>query len=256
MAQTYDDCLTRSFDYLEQDSLALAEKALHDALSLEPGNPRNGMVLLNMGTIQRRQGKLHEAEDSYTVGLGFMPDNLMLLTSRAELFAETEQYDKAIEDYTQIIYRDEQNEEAYYQRALCRLLNADTLGARLDLEQINTFNPNSAKARLGMAYVYKAKGQWREASELYDELIKRNPKSPSLFRERAEVHYLSGRMGAALDDINKSLDYGPRDPYSYLLRAQIRYARGDKEFARRDLNQALEMGLRSSEVVDLIQKLK
>lgn len=256
VAQTYDEYITRSFDYLDCDSLAQAEQALHEALSLEPGNPGNGMVLLNMGTIQRRQGKLQEAADSYTVGLAFLPDNLSLLSSRAELYAEMEQYDKAIADYTQVIYKEPNNEDAYYERALCRLMNADTLGARLDLEQIDTFNPNSAKSRLGMAYVYKAKGQWREASELYDELIKRNPKSPSLLRERAEVFYLAGRMGAALDDVNKSIEMGPRDPYSYILRAQIRYAKGDREFARRDLNQALDLGLDSSEVSDLIQKLK
>lgn len=209
-----------------------------------------------MGTIQRRQGKLHEAEQSYTIGLGFMPDNLTLLSSRASLYAEMSEYTKAIDDYTSIIYQEAENEDAYYQRALCRLMNSDTLGARLDLEYIDKFNPNSAKSRLGMAYVYKAQRMWREAAELYDVLIERNPKSASLMRERAEVHYLSGRMGAALADIEKSITLGPRDPYSYLLRAQIRYARGDKEYARRDLNQARELGLSESETDDLLQKLK
>jgi tetratricopeptide (TPR) repeat protein len=107
-----------------------------------------------------------------------------------------------------------------------------------------------------MAYVYKAQEMWREASELYDALIERNPRNASLLRERAEVFYFSNRMGAALDDVNKSIDFDPRDPYSYLLRAQIRYAKGDKEFARRDLNQALELGLNKDEVKDLIEKLK
>lgn len=255
-AQTYEEYVTQSFDYIEQDSLAQAEAALRNALRLEPGNPGNGLLLANMGTLQRRQGKLEEAEQSYTIGLGFMPENLTLLTSRASLYAEMSEYAKAIDDYTSIIYQEAENEEAYYQRALCRLMNNDTLGARLDLEQIDTFNPNSAKSRLGMAYVYKAQRMWREASELYDALIERNPKNASLLRERAEVYYLSGRMGAALADIEKSITLGPRDPYSYILRAQIRYARKDKEYARRDLNQALELGLPRAEADDLIQKLK
>lgn len=255
-AQTYEDYVTRSFDFIEQDSLPQAEEAIKNALRLEPGNPSNGLLLGNMGTIQRRQGKLKEAEQSYSIGLGFMPDNLTLLTSRASLYAEMAEYDKAIEDYTQIIYHEAENEDAFYQRALCRLMNNDTIGARLDLEEIDRFNPQSAKSRLGMAYIYKAQRMWREAAELYDVLIKRNPKSPSLMRERAEVHYLSGRMGAALADVEKSIQMGPRDPYSYLLRAQIRYARGDKEYARRDLNQARELGLPESEASVLLEKLK
>lgn len=255
-AQTYEDYVTRSFDFIEQDSLPQAEEAIRNALRLEPGNPSNGLLLGNMGTIQRRQGKLKEAEQSYSIGLGFMPDNLTLLTSRASLYAEMAEYEKAIEDYTQIIYHEAENEDAFYQRALCRLMNNDTIGARLDLEEIDRFNPQSAKSRLGMAYIYKAQRMWREAAELYDVLIKRNPKSPSLMRERAEVHYLSGRMGAALADVEKSIQMGPRDPYSYLLRAQIRYARGDKEYARRDLNQARELGLPESEASVLLEKLK
>jgi len=255
-AQTYDDYITESFDLLELDSLTKAEESLRSALRLEPGNPSNGMLLLNMGTIQRRLGKLKEAEDSYTIGLAFLPKNLTLLNSRAQLFGETEQYDKAIEDYTEIIYQEPENEGALYERALCRLMNADTLGARLDLQQIDKINPNSAKSRLGMVYVYKAQHLWREAAELLDALIERNPKNASLLRERAEVYYLSGRMGAAIDDINHSIDYGPRDPYSYILRAQIRYVKGDKEFARRDLNQALELGLNPEEAGNLTQKLK
>lgn len=252
----YTDCITRSFDYLEQDSLEQAEDAIREALRLQPGNPGNGMLLGNMGSIQRRLGKLQEAEQSYTIGLGFLPENLTLLTSRASLYAEMEAYDKAIDDYTSIIYHEPENEEALYERALCRLMNQDTLGARLDLEQIDRFNPNSAKARLGMAYVYKAERMYREASEIYDALIERNPRNARLLRERAEVFYLSGRMAAALDDINKSIQFDPREPYSYILRAQIRYARRDKEFARRDLNQALELGLSRAEADVLTQKLE
>lgn len=255
-AQTYEEYVTLSFDYIEQDSLKKAEEAIKNALKLEPGNPGNGLLLGNLGTIQRQQGKPQEAEQSYTIGLGFIPNNLSLLNSRASLYAEMAEYDKAIDDYTSIIYQEAENEDAYYQRALCRLMNSDTLGARLDLEQIDKFNPQSAKSRLGMAYVYKAQRMWREASELYDALIKRNPNSASLYRERAEVFYLSSRMGAALADIDKSISLSPRDPYSYILRAQIRYARKDKEFARRDLNQALELGLPEAEAGDLIQKLK
>ena len=255
-AQNYDELITRSFDYLDADSLPEAEEALREALRIEPGNPGNGMLLLNLGTIQRRQGKLKEAEESYTIGLAFLPNNLTLLNSRAQLFAEMEKYPEAINDYTEVIYHEPENEDAYYERALCKLMNQDTLGARLDLEQIDRFNPNSAKSRLGMAYVYKAQQMWREASELYDALIERNPRNASLLRERAEVFYFSNRMGAALDDVNKSIDFDPRDPYSYLLRAQIRYAKGDREFARRDLNQALELGLNKEEVRDLIETLK
>lgn len=251
----YTEWIDRSFDYLEQDSLLLAESALREALRLQPGNPSNGMLLGNMGSIQRRLGRLDDAEQSYTIGLGFIPENTILLSSRASLYAEMEEYAKAIDDYTSILYREPENEDVLYERALCRLMNQDTLGARLDLEQIDRFKPQSAKSRLGMAYVYKAQYMFREAAEIYDALIERNPRNARLLRERSEVHYLSGRMAAALDDVEHSIRIDPRDPYSYILRAQIRYAKKDREYARRDLNQALELGLTRAEADNLIQKL-
>ena len=252
--QQYADYITRSYDYLDQDSLLQAVEMLQQAMKIQPGNPSNGMLLANMGSIQRRLGRLAEAEQSYTIGLGFLPENLMLLSNRASLYAEMEIYDKAIDDYTTVIVHEPENEDALYERALCRLMNQDTLGARLDLEEIDKFNPQSAKSRLGIAYVYKAQRMYREASEIYDALIERNPRSARLLRERAEVFYLSGRMSAALDDVNRSLKIDPRDAYSYILRAQIRYAKRDKEFARRDINQAMELGLSKAEVDALLQK--
>ena len=155
-----------------------------------------------------------------------------------------------------VISRNPEDEDALYERALCRLMNNDTIGARLDLETIDKFNPKSAKSRLGMAMVYKAMGENAMAVELYDALIKANPKSWSLLRDRAEVYFFSKRLGAAMLDIDKSIQMNGRDPLSYFLRAKIRWAKGDREYARRDLNRAIELGLPQSAAADLIEKMK
>lgn len=255
-AQTYDEWIERSCNLLDTDSLEAAADALQQALRLEPANARNGMLLGNLGTVQRQLGRLADAEQSYTAALGFMPHSRSILNSRAALYADMEQYDKAADDYTSLLLETPDDEETLYQRALCRLMANDTLGARYDLEHLDQVNPQSAKARLGMAYIYKAQGHYREAAELYDALLERNPRNARLLRERAEVHYLNRRMGAALNDANQSLLIDPSDPYCLLLRAQIRYARRDKEYALRDLRQALSLGLPEAEARTLLEQLK
>ena len=227
---TYDGWITASFDALDEDNNQRAEQCLKNAMRLEPANPQNGLLFVNLGTIQRRLGKLQDAE--------------------------IEQYQKAIDDYSVVISRNPEDEDALYERALCRLMNSDTIGARLDLETIDKFNPKSAKSRLGMAMVYKAMGENAMAVELYDALIKANPKSWSLLRDRAEVYFFSKRLGAAMLDIDKSIQMNGRDPLSYFLRAKIRWAKGDREYARRDLNRAIELGLPQSAAADLIEKMK
>lgn len=253
-AQSYDEWVTRSFDYMEIDSMAQAEYCIKQAMRLEPANAQNGLLFQNLGTIQRQLGKLEEAEVSYSCAIALLQNLNTARQSRAMLYAEMERYQDAIEDYTILLKDEPKNENWLYERAMCRLLCSDTTGARLDLEFIDTFNPNSAKSRLGMAVVYKSQGQYAMAIELYNALLEANKDSWSLLRDRAEVHYLSGRMGAALLDINESINKHPQDPMSFVLRAQIRYAKGDKEYARRDLNTALEKGISPQIVSRLIEK--
>lgn len=253
---TYDGWITASFDALDEDNNQRAEQCLKNAMRLEPANPQNGLLFVNLGTIQRRLGKLQDAEISYTCAISLLDENTVAYSTRASLYAEIEQYQKAIDDYSVVISRNPDDEDALYERALCRLMNNDTIGARLDLETIDKFNPKSAKSRLGMAMVYKAMGENAMAVELYDALIKANPKSWSLLRDRAEVYFFSKRLGAAMLDIDKSIQMNGRDPLSYFLRAKIRWAKGDREYARRDLNRAIELGLPQSAAADLIEKMK
>ena len=50
----------KSFDFLDKNDLVSAEESLRAAMRLEPGNPNNYALLMNLGTIQRRQGKLED----------------------------------------------------------------------------------------------------------------------------------------------------------------------------------------------------
>lgn len=253
---TYEEWITASFDALDENNNAQAEQCLKNAMKLEPANPQNGLLFVNLGTIQRNQQKYKDAEISYTCAISLLEENTVAFSTRASLYAEMEEYQKAIDDYSVIIGRNPENEDALYERALCRLMNNDTVGARFDLETIDKFNPKSAKSRLGMAMVYKAMGENAMAVELYDALIKANPNSWSLLRDRAEVYFFSKRLGAALIDIDKSISMNGKDPLSYFLRAKIRWAKGDREYARRDLNRAVELGLPQSAAADLVEKME
>lgn len=253
---TYEEWITASFDALDEHNNAQAEQCLKNAMKLEPANPQNGLLFVNLGTIQRNQQKYQDAEISYTCAISLLEENTVAFSTRASLYAEMEEYQKAIDDYSVIIGRNPENEDALYERALCRLMNNDTVGARFDLETIDKFNPKSAKSRLGMAMVYKAMGENAMAVELYDALIKANPNSWSLLRDRAEVYFFSKRLGAALIDIDKSISMNGKDPLSYFLRAKIRWAKGDREYARRDLNRAVELGLPQSAAADLVEKME
>ena len=87
-AQTYEKFVEKSFDFLDKNDLVSAEESLRAAMRLEPGNPNNYALLMNLGTIQRRQGKLEDALLSYTAALSRHPNNEAILENRAGLYTE------------------------------------------------------------------------------------------------------------------------------------------------------------------------
>lgn len=57
-AQSYEELIEKSYDFVDKGDLVSAEESLKAAMRKEPANPLNYALLTNLGTIQRRQGKL------------------------------------------------------------------------------------------------------------------------------------------------------------------------------------------------------
>lgn len=257
MGQTpYDTWVQRSFVALEADSTAQAEDYLKKALRLEPANPQNFMLLTNLGTIQRQLKKYDDALLSYSSALMIVPKSIPLLTSRAALYSEMEQWEKAEEDYTTILYIEEDNEEALYRRGFIRFEEGDTIGARTDFERIIKENKISSKGRLGIAVLLKAAGNYAMAAEMYSQVIKVNPKQAELYLKRAEVYYLDGKLSKGINDINQSIELRNDDPLAYVIRGRLRFAQYDKLSARKDFIYAKELGFRDPVLDEWIKKCK
>ncbi len=253
-AQSYDDMVQRSFGFIEARDYKNAEEALKSALRSEPANPQNALLLTNLGTVQRTLGKQQDALLSYSSALMLMPRSVSLLSSRAALYAEMDLLDKAEEDYTTILYIDDDHEESLYRRGLIRLEKGDTLASRYDFERILASNSTSWRGRLGTASLLKASGDFVMAAEMYSQVIRVNDKQSDLYLKRAEVYFLDNKLAKAIGDINKSIELDPEDPLAYIIRGRIRYAQYDKHSALKDFEKAREMGFDEPFLQELIKK--
>ncbi|MEG1586494.1 MAG: tetratricopeptide repeat protein [Bacteroidales bacterium] len=252
----YDQWVQRSFSALEADSVEQAEIYLQSALRLEPANPQNFMLLTNLGTIQRQLGKYEDALLAYSSALMIVPKSIPLLNSRAALYSELEQWEKAEEDYTTILYLKEDHEDALYRRGFIRFEKGDTLGARTDFERLIKENKTSAKGRLGIAALLKSSGDYVMAADMYGQVIKANPKQADLYLKRAEVYYLDGKLSKGISDINRSIELRSEDPLAYVVRARLRFAQYDKVSARKDFIKAKELGFKDPMIEEWIRKCK
>ena len=252
-AQSYTDYIDSSFVHIEKGDLAAAEQALLKALRAEPANPENVMLLSNLGTIQRRMGKMQEALKSYNLALMMVPQSVTLLGNRAALWAEMDSMQRAREDYSAILLINEREENALYRRGLISLETGDTTGARIDFERLLAVNPKSSNARIGMAALMKYRGFYANAIDLYTQVLRVNPQLASLYFDRAEAYFYNNQYNRADADVAQAILLAPDDPLPYVLRGRLKLARYAADDARKDFDKAVELGFSAAIVDEIIR---
>lgn len=255
-AQTYQEFVEKSYQYLDKDDLIAAEESLRSAMRLEPGNPNNYALLTNLGTIQRRQGKTDEAMISYTAALSRHPNNETILDNRASLYAEMGETDKAVTDYTLLLLQNPINEDALYRRGLLYLKQKDFIRAEQDFDKILEVNEKSVHGRVGHAILEKMRSNYDESERIYNYLIDKLPRDWTLYEGRADLYFMMGKNARAMSDINRVFTETEPTAAMYVLRGKIKLALYEREPAKKDFLKAKEMGYNPEIIEELMLMAK
>ena len=238
--------------YISKKSWSKAERFIHQAIVSEPSNANNSLLLSNLATIQRKQGRLNEALKNYNMALDMTPNAVTLLMNRASLLVQLDSLTAASNDYHRVIQLDPLQEEARYNHGMIALEQHDINTAKADFEDLLRHNPNSLLANEGLAMLNKASGNYDKAIQYYSKVIKTAP-TLSLFCNRAECYMMTRHLNEAMTDINNALSIDPSDGYIYLLRARLNKLRYENNAAKRDLQLAIEHGIDPSIAKDFVQ---
>ena len=241
-AQTYEKFVEKSFDFLDKNDLVSAEESLRAAMHLEPGNPNNYALLMNLGTIQRRQGKLEDALLSYTAALSRHPNNEAILENRAGLYTEMGEIEKATNDYNALLILNPHHQEALYCRAMLHLQHKNYLLAEQDFDKILEVNEKSVKGRLGHAILEKLRGNYDESERIFNYLISEMPREWILYEGRADLYFMMGKNARAMADINRVFVESTPTAALYVLRGKVKLAQYEKASAALDFKKAEDMG--------------
>lgn len=230
---------------------AVAERFLLDAIKAEPGNPSNSLLLSNLATMQRRQGKLAEAIKNYSMAIDLTPNAVTLLHNRAALYTVVDSIARAQADYERIMELDPADVESRYNHGMIALNLGDSKTAEKDFNSILSINPNSGMGKQGQGYLNKHAGNYDKAAECFSEVIKVRPTS-TLLANRADCYLATKRLNDASLDIANALELDPDDPYIYVLRAKLNKLRFNRSDMERDIKLAVAHGLDDKEVKQLL----
>lgn len=228
-----------------------AENYLLEAIRSEPDNPSNTLLLSNIATIQRQQGRYKEAIRNYTMAINITPNAVTLLHNRAAVYILIDSIALAQADYERIMLIDKSDIESRYTHGMLALNMGDPKTAEKDFEDILRINPNSAMAKQGQGYIHKHAGEFEKAVQCFSEVIKVKP-TATLLANRADCYLATKRFNEASLDIANALDLDPDDPYIYVLRAKLNKLRYNREDMERDIKLAIAHGLDKDEAKALI----
>lgn len=238
----YFQAIDSAQTYIYSHDWAMAEQWLMKAFKAEPDNPGNSLVLSNIATLQRYQGKLADAVKNYSLALDMTPHAVTLLLNRAALYVEIDSIGRATDDYERVCELDLYNTEARYSLGVLAMERGDTKRAEDLFNEIKRINPNSGLYHEGMGLLNKRNGNHARAAELFTQVIKVQP-SAQLLGHRADCYLAMKRLNDAEADIRTALEMTPDDPYLYLLRAKLNKLRFQRDDMERDIDTAVSLGL-------------
>lgn len=255
--QNYQAWVDNAARHIETDRLDSAAISLQRAMSLDPMNENNPVLLLNLGIIQRQQGLADDAFISFTAALANNPIQDVVLHRRASLLSELGRYDEAIEDYTTLIRDYPEEVEAYYRRGVLYLEQHNRLKGEADFVKANELDPDHFFTQLSKALLFKLEDNWEAAEKIYSRLVESEPNpDPSILLNRAECYVHTGQTFRASADLRTIEPSQRNNPYFYFLRGRVRLDQFDKVAARADFNKAREMGYDLPLVDEWIKKTK
>ena len=228
--------------YIDSHEWLKAEQWMLKAIAQDPDNPNNSLLLSNIATLQRYQGRLSDAVKNYSLALDMTPHAVTLLLNRAALYVEMDSVQWAIDDYERVCELDMYNTEARYSLGVLAMERGDTRRAEDLFNEIKRINPNSGLYQEGVGLLRKREGDFARAAELFTQIIKVQP-SAQLLGHRADCYLALKRLNDAEEDIRTALGMSPDDSYLYLLRAKLNKLRFQRDDMTRDINTAISLGL-------------
>uniref|UniRef100_A0ACD5UCJ7 Uncharacterized protein n=1 Tax=Avena sativa TaxID=4498 RepID=A0ACD5UCJ7_AVESA len=213
------------------------------------------------GNAAYKKKDFETAIQHYTKAMELDDEDISYLTNRAAVYLEMGQYDECIKDCDVAVERGRELRADFkmisraltrkgtalaklaksskdydvaietFQKALTEHRNPDTLKrlndaerAKKDLEQQEYYDPKLADEEREKGNEFFKQQKYPEAVKHYTEALRRNPKDPKVYSNRAACYTKLGAMPEGLKDAEKCIELDPTFAKGYTRKAQSNFS--------------------------------
>jgi len=235
--------------YAAQKKTADAHARIDQAIAAQPNNASLHFL---KGRIYGFEMNAQGAEAEFRRALEIDGNYLAAYSALAALFVNTNQQQRAIEEYRHVAERQPDNPSIYTLIGMLEMAQQnvdaaiDNYRKALSLDQNSTFAANN----LAWLYAIHGKGNLDEAVRLAQTAVQSNPEVSSFVDTLGWVYYKKGLYGVAAEQLRKAVNVDetaarrnngtPSPTFHYHLGAALA-AKGEKAEARREIENALKL---------------
>ncbi|WJX60425.1 DNA binding protein [Trifolium repens] len=243
------------------------------------------------GNAAYKKKDFDTAIQHYSKALELDDEDVSFLTNRAAVYLEMGKYEDCIKDCDKAVERGRELRSDYkmiaraltrkgnamcktakcskdyepiietYQKALTEHRNPDTLKklneaekAKKELEQQEYYDPKLANEEREKGNDYFKQQKYPEAIKHYTESLKRNPKDPKAYSNRAACYTKLGAMPEGLKDAEKCIELDPTFTKGYTRKGAVQYFMKEYEKALETYREGLKHDPNNQELLDGISK--
>ncbi|XP_073047843.1 hsp70-Hsp90 organizing protein 3-like [Primulina eburnea] len=243
------------------------------------------------GNAAYKKKDFETAIQHYSKAVDLDDEDISFLTNRAAVYLEMGKYEDCIKDCDKAVERGRELRSDFkmiaraltrkgtallkmsktskdfdiaietFQKALTEHRNPDTLmklndaeKAKKELEQQEYFDPQIADEEREKGNQFFKEQKYPDAVRHYTEAIKRNPKDPKSYSNRAACYTKLGAMPEGLKDAEKCIELDPTFPKGYNRKGAIQFFMKEYQKALETYREGLKHDPRNQELLDGIKR--
>uniref|UniRef100_A0A7N0TBP3 STI1 domain-containing protein n=1 Tax=Kalanchoe fedtschenkoi TaxID=63787 RepID=A0A7N0TBP3_KALFE len=243
------------------------------------------------GNAAYKKKDFDAAIQHYTKAMELDDEDISYITNRAAVYLEMGRYEDCIKDCDRAVERGRELRADFkmiaraltrkgtalvkmakcskdyepaiesYQKALTEHRNPDTLKrlneaekAKKDLEQQEYFDPKIADEEREKGNEYFKQQKYPEAIKHYTESLRRNPKEPKTYSNRAACYTKLGAMPEALKDAEKCIELDPTFSKGYTRKGAVQFFMKEYDKALETYQEGLKHDPKNPELLDGIRR--
>lgn len=243
------------------------------------------------GNAAYKKKDFETAIQLYTKAFELDDEDISFLTNRAAVYLEMGKYEECIKDCDKAVERGRELRADFkmvaraltrkgtafakmaktskdyepaieaFQKALTEHRNPDTLKklneaerAKKELEQQEYFDPKIADEEREKGNEYFKEQKYPEAVKHYTEALKRNPKDPRVYSNRAACYTKLGALPEGLKDAEKCIELDPSFVKGYTRKGAIQFFMKEHDKALETYQEGLKLDPKNQELLDGVRR--